>query len=58
MDRMHYRGPFWEGKPKPRSVLDESNPLQMGFADDEKPQAEVHPSMSEEKEERWEKVKR
>jgi hypothetical protein len=27
LDRQHYRGPFWEGKPKPKSILDENNPL-------------------------------
>ena len=23
LDRQYFRGPFWEGKPKPKSVMDE-----------------------------------
>jgi hypothetical protein len=26
MDRMHYRGPQWEGKGIPKSVIEEVNP--------------------------------
>lgn len=27
MDRMHFGGPVWEGKGKPKSIIDEENPV-------------------------------
>lgn len=27
LDRQHFRGPFWEGKPMPKSVLNDQNPF-------------------------------
>ena len=54
LDRQHYSGPFWEGRPKNPSILEEENPRY------EKVDPEEHPdeSLREEKESSFEKVKR
>ena len=53
-DRMHYRGPKWEGVGIPKSILEEVNPLY------KKGEEEKHPSESGEKEgkKEWEYVVR
>jgi hypothetical protein len=33
LDRQYFMGPFWEGKPKPKSIMDFENPLQDAYAD-------------------------
>ena len=40
MDRMHYRGPKWEGVGVPRSVIEEDNPIYR------KRESEPHPSVA------------
>lgn len=57
LDRQHFQGPFWQGRPKPTSVLDENNPLTQVYSDEE-PKAEMNPALTKPKEENWEKVKR
>lgn len=54
MDRVHYSGPFWEGRPRNISVLDEENPQY------EHVEPEQHPpeSLREEKENSFVAVKR
>ena len=54
LDRQHYSGPFWEGRPRNPSVIDEENPKY------EKVDPEPHPdeSLRAEKESSFEKVKR
>jgi len=54
LDRQHYRGPFWEGKPKPTSILDEKSPLYN--MDDAEPQ--LNPNLTKKKEAQFETVKR
>ena len=39
MDRMHYRGPKWEGVGIPKSIMEEENPVY------KKVEAEEHPSL-------------
>ena len=53
LDRQHFRGPMWEGKKIPPSILDEENPV---FNMDVKP--EVNPNLIKPKEEVFETVKR
>jgi len=45
MDRMHYRGPQWEGIGVPKSILEEENPVYR------KVDAEAHPSTLDPKKE-------
>lgn len=45
MDRMHYRGPQWDGIGIPKSVIEEENPV---YAPRE---PEKHPSLQEDAEE-------
>ena len=54
LDRQHYSGPFWEGRPRNPSIIDEENPRY------EKVEPEAHPDISlrEEKENSFEVVKR
>lgn len=54
LDRQHYSGPFWEGRKRNPSILDEENPKY------EKVDPEPHPSESlrEEKENAFDVVKR
>lgn len=54
LDRQHYSGPFWEGRKRNPSILDEENPKY------EKVDPEPHPpeSLREEKENAFEVVKR
>ena len=40
MDRMHYRGPQWEGQGIPKSIIEEKNPVYR------KVDPEAHPSES------------
>lgn len=58
LDRQHFKGPVWEGKKIPTSIMDEKNPL---FNMDV--EGEVHPGLKEQlggvtDEDRFEKVKR
>ena len=53
LDRQHFRGPVWEGKKIPPSILDEQNPL---FNTDVEP--EVNPNIANPKKEVYETVKR
>ena len=43
MDRMHYRGPKWEGIGVPKSIIEEENPLYRMVEGDD---INVHPSIS------------
>lgn len=54
LDRQHYSGPFWEGRQRNPSILEEENPRY------EKVEPEAHPdiSLQEEKESAFEAVKR
>jgi hypothetical protein len=54
MDRVHYDGPFWEGRPRNMSVLDEVNPQYH----DVEPEPHPPESLREEKENAFEAVKR
>ena len=53
LDRQHFRGPVWEGKKIPPSILDEKNPL---FNSDVQP--EINPNIAKPKPEAFETVKR
>lgn len=57
LDRQHYMGPFWEGKQKPKSILNETNPLieQMRA---EKAEPEMNPNLNKPKEQQFVNVKR
>jgi len=53
LDRQHFRGPFWEGKKLPTSIMDEKNPI---FNMDVEPEA--NPNIAKPKKVDWETVKR
>lgn len=53
LDRQHFRGPMWEGKKIPSSILDEKNPM---FNMDVQP--EINPNLENPKKEAFETVKR
>lgn len=53
LDRQHFRGPVWEGKKIPSSILDEKNPL---FNMDT--EGEINPNIAKPKKEEFELVKR
>ena len=56
LDRQHFRGPVWEGKKIPTSILNENNPLiDMG---EEPPEPEKNPNLNKKKEAIYETVKR
>ncbi|CAD8212476.1 unnamed protein product [Paramecium pentaurelia] len=57
LDRQHFSGPFWEGKPMPKSILDEDNPNTLMFSD-ERPEKELNPNTKQEKQGKFERVKR
>ena len=40
MDRMHYRGPKWDGIGVPKSVMEEENPVYKNV------EAEEHPALA------------
>lgn len=44
MDRQYFGGPFWDGKPKPKSILDEENPNTLMYSD-ERPETELNPNL-------------
>jgi len=53
LDRQHFRGPMWEGKKIPPSILDENNPV---YNMDVEP--EINPNLANPKKEVYERVKR
>ena len=53
LDRQHYGGPVWEGVGRPKSIMDEENPI---F--DMEGEPEENPNLVREKEPVWETVKR
>ncbi|CAK69075.1 unnamed protein product (macronuclear) [Paramecium tetraurelia] len=57
LDRQHFSGPFWEGKPMPKSILDEENPNTLMYSD-ERPEKELNPNLKQERSGKFEKVKR
>ena len=57
MDRMHYRGPKWEGIGIPKSVIEETSPVYRKVEGDPHPSEIVDPNLKEGKKE-WEHVVR
>ena len=49
MDRMHYRGPKWEGQGPPKSVLEEFDPTYRKVEGEKHP-SETHPELEGKKE--------
>ena len=54
LDRQHFSGPFWEGRPKNPSIIDEENPVYERV----EPQAHPPEELRKEKEEAFDTVKR
>eukprot|EP00355_Strombidium_rassoulzadegani_P004239 CAMPEP_0168622062 /NCGR_PEP_ID=MMETSP0449_2-20121227/8049_1 /TAXON_ID=1082188 /ORGANISM="Strombidium rassoulzadegani, Strain ras09" /LENGTH=119 /DNA_ID=CAMNT_0008663267 /DNA_START=78 /DNA_END=434 /DNA_ORIENTATION=+ len=48
MDRMHYRGPKWDGIGVPKSILEEDNPIYKSVEGEEHPSV-MHPDEEGEK---------
>ena len=57
MDRMHYRGPKWEGVGIPKSVIEEKNPVYRKVEGDPHPSEIKDPNLKEGRKE-WEQVVR
>lgn len=49
MDRMHYRGPKWEGVGVPKSILEEYDPTYKKVEGEKHP-SETHPELEGKKE--------
>ena len=58
LDRQHFSGPFWEKRPMPKSVMDETFQEYLAGTEEEKPEAHPKDLGLKPKEDAFEKVKR
>lgn len=52
LDRQHFGGPVWKGRPLPKSIIDEESPRY------EAGTSEINPALNDTKESTFEQVKR